>query len=121
MEQQGSLGKRVSIELLKILLGVVLGLAGLAGLVFGVPAGINWSAEKKAGAFCESIKRGTDVTALAANFQKNAGEQHIVQYEAEDASSHTFLFEGFLLDRAACRVTMDGGHKAVSVHTIAAN
>jgi hypothetical protein len=121
--EQSSLAKRFSRELLKILAGVALGLAVLAGLLVGVPAGMNWNAEKKAGAFCESVKRGADVSAMAANFEKNleksAGER-ILQYDADDASSHTFLFEGFMFDKAACRVAMDKDRKAVSAHVLAA-
>jgi hypothetical protein len=118
MEDQPGLTRRISRELLKILLGVVIGLAMLAGLAYGVPAGMNWNAEQKARAFCDGVKRGADVAAMAANFDKSAGEQHILHYEADDASSHTFLFEGFIFDKAACRVVMDKDHKAVSIQVI---
>ena len=124
MDESASLGKRFAIGLLKIALGVVAGAALLASLVFGIPAGMNWRAEKKAESFCQSVARGADVAAMARNFEKSleqsAGEQHILHYEADDAASHTFLFEGFMFDKAACRVAMDKDRKAVSVRVLSA-
>ncbi|HEX7641831.1 MAG TPA: hypothetical protein VF472_06410 [Burkholderiaceae bacterium] len=96
----------------------------LAGLMCGVPAGMNWNAEKRAKSFCQAVKSGADVAVMVGNFEKGleqgAGERRILHYEAEDASSHTFLFEGFMFDKAACRVAMDKSHRAVSAQVLTA-
>jgi len=118
VEERPGFARRASRELLKILLGVMFGLALMAGLLFGIPAGMNWHARKQAEEFCSGIKRGADLTALAAGFDKAAGEQHILHYEADDGASHTFLFEGFMFDKAACRVAMDKNRKAVSAQLV---
>ncbi len=113
VEEKPGWGKRLMHESLKIVLGVVLGLALLAGLSYGLPSYMNWSAENKAQAFCEGIKRGADIVPVVANFEKAAGDQRILHYESDD-SSHTFLFEGFVFDVAECHVTVDKDRKALA-------
>ena len=107
-------------ESLKVALGVVLGLGLLAGVAYGLPTYMNWSADNKAQAFCAGIKRGADIAPVVANFEKAAGDQRILHYESDDGASHTFLFEGFVYELAACQVTVDKDRKAtagrVAVH-----
>ncbi len=100
-------------EILKIVLGVALGMALLAGAAYGLPHYLNWSAENKAQAFCDGIKRGADIAPVVANFDKAAGDQRILHYEADDGS-HSFLFEGFVFDMAECRITLDKDRRAMA-------
>jgi hypothetical protein len=77
------------------------------GAIVGWIYYLNWSAEKKASAFCADIIVGSDI-ALAVQKANRLGV-HYGSYKG-----YTFYFPGMIFDKAICAVSVDQGGKVVS-------
>jgi hypothetical protein len=95
---------------------VVLTVVSIPVLGFGVIAGgvayLNWSAERRARAFCEEIALGSDVSLAVAN----AKGRKILQGSnpVGSVTEYSFYFPGTMFDKAVCRAEVDRNEKVVS-------
>jgi hypothetical protein len=78
----------------------------LIAALFALVIYINWSAERKAAAFCNDIAIGSEI-ALAVD---KAKRQKVFYGTGSD---YTFYFFGFVFDKAVCTVSVTDG-KATS-------
>jgi hypothetical protein len=79
----------------------------VCGAIVGCIYYLNWSAEKKASAFCAEIDLGSDI-ALATMKANQLG----IRYGSY--KGYTFYFPGMMFDKAICSVSVDQAGKVVS-------
>jgi hypothetical protein len=81
---------------------------GLVVCLFGLPLGsavlINLLAEGQAQAFCDASKPGSTISAALARADQQGLPFH---HEGVDGRQHTFVFRGFVMDKAYCDVFFD--------------
>jgi hypothetical protein len=78
----------------------------------GSVAYTNWSAERKARAFCAATQPGSDIHAAIAR----ADEMKVYHSGDVASGSQSFMFPGYFVDTAYCDVTVDGQGRVVSTH-----
>lgn len=94
-------------------------IAAITALILGVALGamvscavfLDWSAEKKADAFCDETAIGSDISTAIAR-AKNKG---ILQGPREGAyKGHAFYFSGFVFSKGVCEVSVGQYGKVTS-------
>lgn len=89
----------------------------------------NWTAERAARAFCTGVRPGADMSAIIHQFEIDVGFERspnskvsVRHYGFPDPGfakdSHTFVFPGFMLDKAECIIGVDKDGKATSMKHI---
>ena len=78
---------------------------------------INWSAEREAQAFCDAIEPGSDISLAVTKFEEKLGKRGALHYGSVEDKGHTFLFPGFMFDKAVCGVSVASDGKAISKYS----
>jgi hypothetical protein len=116
--------KRV-FTLVKITAIAAMTLIAIPGTLIAFVWYANRSAEREAREFCDGIAQGTDIALAIAKmekqtgFEKRAGEKTSVRHvgfpdEGLAKNSHTFIYPGFIFDKAECTVWLDQNGKVTS-------
>jgi hypothetical protein len=91
-----------------LLLGkIVLVIMALIGVMLAGVGYVNWTAERKAKAFCDGIAMGSDISLV---LEKAKTEKVFI----DDSPPYNFYFFGFVFDKAVCEVSVDANRKVVS-------
>jgi hypothetical protein len=102
---------RISVRGIAFLIGKV---AVVIVAVLGTPVAcvyyLNWSAERKAKAFCDDVAIGSDIS-LAI---EKAKDKKLLY---GDYQGYTFYFPGMVFDKAVCEVSIDPSRKVTSKHS----
>lgn len=99
-------------------------LSCVPGLLFGYIWYANWTAESEARVFCERTRLGADIGFTVIEFEHEIGYRKVPggkvsvrhygfpeQGFAKD--KHTFLFNGFMFDKAYCDVSLNPDGKII--------
>lgn len=105
---------KFSRQLLKILLAMVI----VLGLIMAIPEFMNRRAEASAQAFCTELKPGSEIAWAVARFETAEGGRDSMHYAGADGKSHSFVFPGFVFDRAYCEVELDANGKVKAVQAV---
>lgn len=98
--------KTIAYGLIKVILSVCALLAVVVGLVFY----LDWSAARKARAFCDEVDLGTPISLAVAK----AKDKNILQGTEQ---GYTFYFPGSMFNKAVCRVSEDTDHDVIAKHS----
>ena len=77
----------------------------------------NWSAEREAQVFCDAIEPGSDISLAITKFEKKVGKKDALHYRSAEDNVHTFLFPGFMFDKADCSVSVTPDGKTISKYS----
>jgi hypothetical protein len=118
MSNAPSLNKRIARTLVKSAIILIC----VPGILLGYIWYANAAAEMNARVFCDGIPVGSSITSEIAKFEKDIGYRQepggkvsVRHYgfpqEGFSTDSHTFLFYGFMSDRAYCDVSLSADGK----------
>ncbi|WP_157778543.1 hypothetical protein [Massilia violaceinigra] len=113
--------KDVVNSLLKVAIGIIV----VPGAVLAFVWYSNWSAERSARVYCDGIQLGSDISVEIEKFEKNigfekepGGKVSVRHYgfpqERFPMGQHTFLFNGFMFEKAYCDVSLSPDGKVTA-------
>jgi hypothetical protein len=102
---------RIVLRRFALLFGkVAFAIVAVLGTMVACVSYLNWSAESKARAFCDSVAIGSDIS-LAV---ERAKDKKLLY---GDYQGYTFYFPGLMFDKAVCQVSIDSNRKVTSKHS----
>ncbi|MDQ1834515.1 hypothetical protein [Massilia scottii] len=113
--------KDVVYSVLKVAIGIIV----VPGAALAFVWYSNWSAERSARVYCDGIQLGSDISVQIEKFEKNigykkesGGKVSVRHYgfpqERFPMGQHTFLFYGFMFDKAYCDVSLSPDGKVTA-------
>jgi hypothetical protein len=98
--------KKLAYAIAKVSFVIVVGLGAIVGFVLYS----DWSAERKAQAFCDEIDLGSDISTTIVK----AKDRKILQGSYQ---GYSFYFPGNMFTKAVCEVSVDKNQKVASKHS----
>jgi hypothetical protein len=99
--------RRLIKKSLKIIVLVISVVILCCGAVVGCIGYANWSAERRARAFCDEIAIGSDISTAI----ERAKDKKLLW---GPAGGYTFYFPGFMFDKAVCQASVNREGKVIS-------
>ena len=121
MEKLAKSMKNIARKAMKVAITLITVISSVALLILYS----NWSAEKDAQSFCHGVPLGSDITVEIMKFETKIGDKlepggkvSVRHYgfpeEGFPKGHHSFLFKGFMFEKAYCDVSLDENGKVVS-------
>lgn len=113
--------KDVVYSLVKCVIGILI----VPGAILAFVGYANWSADRAAQVYCDGIPLGSDISVEIEKFENRigykkepGGKVSVRHYGFPDAGfpkdSHTFIFNGFMFEKAYCDVALSPDGKVKS-------
>jgi hypothetical protein len=87
---------------------------GMLGIAVGGGSYINYAARQDATRFCEEITMGETLGLVGARYEKQGGQ---FQHADNRGLGYTFVFPGFVMDKAYCDIGLDHNGQVISKHS----